>query len=134
MKKVMVFGTFDLLHDGHKKLFIQAKKYGTHLVVVVARDSSVKNIKGFAPKQNELERLKNIQNTGLADTVLLGYEDDFYRIIEEIRPAVLCFGYDQNHLNAEKELKKRGISIETVTLDSFHPLKYKSSIIRKKQK
>ncbi|MBI2582387.1 adenylyltransferase/cytidyltransferase family protein, partial [Candidatus Woesearchaeota archaeon] len=31
MKKVMCFGTFDLLHLGHLNYFQQAKKYGDYL-------------------------------------------------------------------------------------------------------
>ena len=46
MTKVMVFGTFDYLHEGHKDFFRQAKQYGDELVVVVARDETVKQIKG----------------------------------------------------------------------------------------
>ena len=41
MKKVLVFGTFDGLHEGHKDFLRQAKQYGDHLTVVVGRDSTV---------------------------------------------------------------------------------------------
>ena len=32
-KKVMLFGTFDLIHSGHLSLFNQAKEYGQKLIV-----------------------------------------------------------------------------------------------------
>ena len=134
MKFVMVFGTFDLLHEGHLHLFKEAKKYGDSLIVVVARDTSVKKIKGFAPHQNELERLEKVRSSPLVNKAVLGYEDDFYKVIEEHKPAVLCFGYDQNKQNIEAELKKRKIKAEIVTVDAFHPETYKSSIARKKLK
>lgn len=133
MKKVMVFGTFDVLHEGHLSLFQEAKKYGNVLIVVVARDSSVKKIKGFLPQQNELERFANVKHAPSVDIAVLGYEDDFYRVIEEQKPNVLCFGYDQNKLNVEKELKKRRIKVEIHTLSSHKPEKYKSSFMRKKK-
>ncbi len=132
MKSVMVFGTFDLLHEGHLHLFREAKKYGEHLIVVVARDSSVKKIKGFAPHQNELERLEKIRNVPSVNKAVLGYEDDFYKVIEEHNPAVLCFGYDQNKMNIETALKKRKLKAEIVTIGAFEPEKFKSSIVRKK--
>ena len=132
MKKVMVFGTFDLLHEGHKHLFQEAKKHGDFLLVVVARDSSVLKMKGFLPHHNELERLDAVRKLLFVDKALLGYEDDFYRVIEENKPAVLCFGYDQNKLNAEQELKKKGVKAEIVTLAAFEPERFKSSILRKK--
>ena len=134
MKKVMVFGTFDLLHEGHRYLLQEAKKYGEYLIVVVARDSSVRKIKGFASQQREKERLENIQKLSIVNKAVLGYEDDFYRIIEEQKPDILCFGYDQNKLNVEEELKKRNIKVNIYTLAPFEPEKFKSSLIRKKLK
>jgi len=41
-KKVMVFGTFDIFHPGHRSFLNQAKKYGNYLIVVVARDKQSK--------------------------------------------------------------------------------------------
>lgn len=131
MKSVMVFGTFDLLHEGHLHLFKEAKKYGDTVLVVVARDTSVKKIKGFAPHQNERERLEKVKACPLVSKAILGYEHDFYKVIEEHKPAVLCFGYDQDKQNVEEELKKRKIKAEIITLTPFQPEKYKSSIARK---
>ena len=42
MKKVIVFGTFDILHQGHLDFFRQAKQYGDYLIVAVAHDENVK--------------------------------------------------------------------------------------------
>ena len=134
MKSVMVFGTFDLLHEGHLHLFKEAKKYADTLLVVVARDANVKKIKGFNPHQNELQRLEKVKSCPIVDKALLGYEDDFYKVIEEQKPAVLCFGYDQDKQNIEEELKKRKIKAEIITLTAFEPEKYKSSIMRKNNK
>ncbi len=132
MKSVMVFGTFDLLHEGHLYLFKEAKKYGDALIVVVARDTSVRKIKGFSPHQNELQRLEKVKACSGVDKALLGYEDDFYKVIEEHKPAVLCFGYDQDKQNIEVEVKKRKIKAEIITLTAFEPEKFKSSLMRKR--
>ena len=42
--RVAVFGTFDLLHKGHRFVLDQAEERGD-LFVVIARDSTVKTIK-----------------------------------------------------------------------------------------
>ena len=59
MKKVMVFGTFDIFHDGHRDYFKQAREFGDYLIVVVARDENVLKIKGNIPRNNEKAREKN---------------------------------------------------------------------------
>ena len=41
-KKVMAFGSFDLLHPGHLDYIERAARLGDHLIVVIARDSSIR--------------------------------------------------------------------------------------------
>lgn len=38
MKKVITYGTFDLLHYGHINLLERAKALGDHLIVAVSTD------------------------------------------------------------------------------------------------
>lgn len=38
MKKVITYGTFDLLHYGHLELLRRAKEYGDYLVVAISSD------------------------------------------------------------------------------------------------
>lgn len=38
MKKVITYGTFDLLHYGHVNLLKRAKEYGDHLIVALSTD------------------------------------------------------------------------------------------------
>ena len=61
MKKVMVFGAFDLLHPGHLRFFKDAKEYGDYLVVVVGRDSTILAIKEKPPKYDEKERVSHLK-------------------------------------------------------------------------
>jgi len=61
MKKTLVFGTFDILHPGHEYFLKEAKRHGDQLVVVVARDLTVKQVKKLMPDNNELERLKIVK-------------------------------------------------------------------------
>lgn len=138
MTKVLVFGTFDGLHEGHRDFFRQAKEFGEYLVVVVGRDSTVEKTKKRLPKFSEQERLKAIQDSGLVDEARLGNEVapgeklDPYKIIEEIKPDVICLGYDQTFFadKLAEELPKRGLGhVKVERLKPFEPKKYKSSIL-----
>lgn len=133
MKKVLVFGTFDGLHLGHLNFFKQAKKYGNYLIVAVARDVTVKKIKDHLPLRNEKERLKEVQKCKLVNRAVLGHKDNPYRIIKEINPAVICFGYDQRSFTKDLagELKKGGLEIKIYRLKPYKPEKFHSRIINK---
>jgi len=127
MKTVMVFGTFDLLHRGHINFLKQAKEYGD-LIVVIARDKTVKRVKGKLPKYNESRRLKAILSLNLAATAVLGNLMDKYAVIVKFRPSVIALGYDQNHFTDRLAEKFKDIKI--IRLKSFQPNKYKTSIIK----
>ena len=131
MKKVMAFGTFDGLHEGHLDFFRQAKEYGNYLIVAVARDVNVKKIKSRLPVNNENERLAIVKQCGLVDEARLGYENDPYKIIKEVKPDVICIGYDQNSFNKnlEARLQEMGLDIKIYTLKAYKPEKFKSSIV-----
>lgn len=95
MTKVIAFGTFDIVHPGHVHMLTEAKQYGDYLVVVVARDQTVCEVKGRLPRNDETVRLKNIMDLDIADKVLLGCLDDHYKIIREVDPDIVALGYDQ---------------------------------------
>src|SRR3989338_1413746 len=98
MKTVMAFGTFDLLHPGHKYFLRQAKKQGDYLIVVIARDTTVKRLKGKLPHDNEKQRLKAILSLNLADKATIGDKrPNRYAAIKKYRPEVICLGYDQTY-------------------------------------
>lgn len=124
MKKVLVFGTFDGIHKGHLNLFKQARKYGDYLVVVVARDRIVLRVKGHLPEKNEKIRLKEVRK--IADEARLGYLKNPFKIINEIKPNIICLGYDQKFF--VDELYKLGIKI--IRLKPYKKTKYHSSILK----
>ena len=119
-RKVMVFGTFDKLHKGHLNFFEQAKKYGK-LVVVVARDKTVLEVKGRKPRNNEKKRLKKVRK--YVDKAVLGMIKDKYKVIKKEKPDIICLGYDQKSFI--KGLKK--FKVKVVRLKSYKANKYKSS-------
>jgi len=135
MKKVLVFGTFDILHPGHKYFLKQAKEQAGYseagyLVIVVARDLTVKQVKHEFPVNNETERLLQVQKLEYVDKAMLGSTDiDKYKIIEEVNPDIICLGYDQKAFIDElpAELDKRGLKPEIVRINAYKPEKHKSS-------
>lgn len=133
MKKVMCAGTFDAIHPGHLFYLSEAKKYGDKLIVVVARDDTSKAFKGKKPEHNERERLESVRMLKIVDKAVLGHQGNIFDIIEEIKPDVICLGYDQKvqKQQLEDELKKRGIKAEVIRVDAYMPYIYKSSKLRK---
>ncbi len=133
MKKVLITGTFDHIHPGHINFLKQAKKLGDFLIVVIARDKTVSEVKDQTPLKNEYQRQDEIKELKIADRVILGKIGDKFEVIERQQPDIICLGYDQKSFtkNLKTELKKRGLTPKIVRLKSFKPHLYKSSIIKK---
>ncbi|MBI2546112.1 FAD synthase [Candidatus Woesearchaeota archaeon] len=132
MKKVLVFGTFDILHPGHLYFLREAKGRGDTLVAVVALDETVKQVKGKSPQNNQEQRMENLLKTGIVDKAVLGNPGDKHLIIEQLRPDVICLGYDQKFFteNLKENLAQRGINAEIIRIGSYYPEKYKSSKLK----
>lgn len=128
-KIVMVFGTFDIFHEGHKNFLIQAKAHGGYLIVVIARDETVKTIKNGGPKNNEYIRLITVKESKIADEVILGDLIDKYAAIKNNKPHVVCLGYDQNHFT--NDLSRLFPSLQIIRLKPYKQDIYKSSLLSK---
>ena len=126
MKKVIVFGTFDILHPGHLNMFQQAKEYGDFLIVVVARDTTVCAVKKRPAKFTEEARLENIEKLNIADKVRLGCIDNHYGAIAEEKPDVIALGYDQKEF-VDNLVDAIEDHVQIVRLSPYKPEIYKSS-------
>ncbi len=127
-KKVMCFGTFDLLHVGHLDYFAQAKEHADYLIVVIARDSTKKQEhKNIAFCEHE--RLQLISSLKIVDEAVLGNQEDRFKIIEEQNPKLIFLGYD--HPPIEQLLKEK-FNIPVLRGQSYKTHQHKSSIIRDK--
>ncbi len=128
MNIVLVFGTFDLLHPGHKWFLRTGAKHGGRLVAVIARDANVIKLKGRAPVWSEEARLKAVGGLPCVDRAVLGYKDWRKRmaIIKDIKPDVIVLGYDQR-----AKIPRGGYKI--IRLKAHHPEKYKTTLLRKKR-
>ncbi|TSC84838.1 MAG: FAD synthetase [Parcubacteria group bacterium Gr01-1014_13] len=129
MKKVLAFGTFDILHPGHMHVLEAAKKLGDHLTVIIARDATVLKVKGQEPVFNEKTRLKNLKKLNIADKVRLGSLGNKYQVIIDEKPDIIALGYDQKFF--VDDLKNFvGKDIRIVRLKSYKPKIHKSSKMR----
>lgn len=63
MKKVITYGTFDVLHYGHIRLLKRAKELGDYLIVALSTDefNALKGKKSFYPYEIRKELLKSIK-------------------------------------------------------------------------
>ncbi len=132
--KVMVFGTFDVLHEGHCFLFREAKKHGDTLVVVVARNKTVQKVKGHTPTLDEQTRLQAVSSISEVDHAVLGHLDDVYKVLEEHAPDVICLGYDQRVFTDRlyDEIIKRQLVAKIVRLPPLKETEFKSSLLKQK--
>lgn len=71
MKKVITYGTFDLLHYGHIKLLERAKELGDYLIVGVTSEDFDKKRGKINVQQTLMERVKGVKETGLADEIVI---------------------------------------------------------------
>lgn len=83
MKKVITYGTYDLLHQGHINLLKRAKALGDYLIVGVTNDNFDRERGKLNVKNNVLERVEAVKATGIADKIII--EDYFGQKIDDIQ-------------------------------------------------
>ncbi len=71
MKKVITYGTYDMLHKGHIRLLERARALGDYLIVGVTSDTFDRARGKINVKQSLQERMEAIKATGLADEVIV---------------------------------------------------------------
>ena len=138
-KTVLASGTFDLLHLGHVRFLEEAKRAGgkdAELVVIVARDSTVKARKGKKPIMPEDQRRALVESLKVVDEAILGWEDfSIDKVIERIKPDVIAVGHDQDGIEKEvlKAIEDKKVPIEVVKIGRFgkRELDSSSKIVRK---
>ena len=137
IKKVLVAGTFDILHPGHIFLINEAAKLGD-VYVIVATDKNRERFSGelpIIPEEQRLEVIKNLKNVKKAK---IGRKDNnILFTISDINPDIILLGPDQKiDINfLRKTLKENGLEhIEVKRLTIYYD-KYElnsSSLIKRK--
>lgn len=70
MIKVITYGTFDLLHEGHIRLLRRAKALGDYLIVGVTTENFDMSRGKINVQQTLMERMEAVRQTGIADEVI----------------------------------------------------------------
>lgn len=83
MTRVITYGTYDLLHQGHINLLRRAKELGDYLIVGVTSDSFDHGRGKLNVRNNVLERVEAVKATGYADEVII--EDYLGQKIDDIQ-------------------------------------------------
>ncbi len=124
-KTVLTSGAFDLIHYGHIRLLEEAKSHGgpdARLVVIIARDETVRRLKGKPPVFPEAQRRALIDALKVVDETLLGYEDlDMATVIEKVKPDIIAVGHDQKDIErmAKEAIEEKGLPIQVVKIGKF---------------
>ncbi len=133
---VMIFGTFDGIHDGHRYFLNEAKKFGDRLVVAVAKDNTVKTLKGRFPEAPLPNRIMALKQENFTEEIVPGDQEiKKWQIIGKTKPDIICVGYDQEDLKEALEKAKKELSLD-FKIEIIKPFKgdiLHSSIIRNRK-
>ncbi len=132
MKKVLIFGAFDGVHDGHRDLFRQAKLRGDYLVVAVAADNIIQELKHRLPKSGLKERIEYVAREESVDEAVAGDELlGSYNVIKSHCPDIIALGYDQKDLQEDLGARKDEFEFdfEIVVLDPYQPERFHNSLL-----
>ena len=108
MTKIIVNGTFDILHVGHLKLFEYAKSLGDHLTVAIDTDARIKSKKGPSrPVNTEYERKLILEFLKPIDEVIIfGSDQELIDIIKQCDIMVKGSDYKGKSVIGETYCKK----------------------------
>jgi len=95
MKKVITYGSYDMLHYGHIRLLERAKALGDYLIVGVTSDDYDKTRGKINLLQNLMERVEAVKSTGIPDEVIVEeYEGQKIDDIKRYRVDIFTIGSD----------------------------------------
>ena len=121
-KKILIAGTFDILHPGHIFLINEAAKLGD-VHVIVATDKNRETYSGEAPIVPEEQRLEVIKSLKNVKTAKLGrHDNDTLKTVEELNPDIILLGPDQKFSvdRLQNALKMKGLTrVEVRRLEKY---------------
>lgn len=107
--KIIVNGTFDILHRGHLEMLQYAKSLGTYLLVCIDTDERVKQLKGLKrPINNQSDRMFMLNSLKCVDYVkIFNTKEELIDLVKLYKPDIMVKGSDwkgksivaQEHVN-----------------------------------
>lgn len=96
MSKIIVNGTFDIVHRGHIELLNYAKSLGNQLLVCIDTDRRVKELKGESrPINNQWDRMFMLENLRAVDDVqFFDSAEELEEICKNYQPDIMVKGSD----------------------------------------
>ena len=95
MTKVITYGTYDLLHYGHKRLLERAKALGDYLIVGVTSDDYDRTRGKINASQSLMERIEAVKALGIADEIIVEeYEGQKIDDIRRLGVDIFTVGSD----------------------------------------
>ncbi len=127
MTKVITYGTFDLLHQGHINILRRAKELGDYLIVGVTSDNFDRGRGKLNVRNNILERVEAVRATGYADEIII--EDYLGQKIDDIQKYDVdifvvgsdwegCFDYLNEYCKVVYLPRTQGVSSTKLREDS----------------
>lgn len=132
-KKVMVFGAFDVFHEGHRYFLEKALEEGSELIIALTPDEIIHEIKGRFPKHNFEERKQMLEKEKVASEVISGDKKlASWEVLKKHKPDIIALGYDQKKLekSLRNELENFDFKPKLVIIPPFKPEKYHSRFFK----
>ncbi len=128
----MVFGTFDMIHEGHVHFFQQARSLSKepYLIVSVACDVVASRVRGYSPRNSENTRRLKLAEHPLVDEAVVGDQVGYMDHIARLQPDIIALGYDQKGEyveNLEHDLSEAGLATRVMRLKPHKPETFKTS-------
>jgi len=120
-RTVLTSGAFDILHPGHLLVLRYARRLAGQrgrVVVVIARDETVRRKKKRSPVLDEKARREIVASIRYVDEAVLGYRPfSFSKVMRRFKPDIVLFGYDQERVRRDfiEEARRAGWRVKTVT-------------------
>ena len=83
MKKIIIYGSFDLFHEGHYRILKRARELGDYLIVGVTTEHYDRQRGKLNLVDPIMTRIQNVRDTGFADEIIV--EDHDGQKIEDIQ-------------------------------------------------